>query len=51
MTGEAAVVKSAALWAVGVVLGLLAVSYVLRVVGVGSQINLSPEGVVSGVVQ
>lgn len=47
MVGEATVVKQAALWAVGVVLGLLAITMTLRAFGI-ERPSLSPEGMVIG---
>lgn len=48
MTGEARTVKEGALWAVGMVVGLLAVSLVLRALGVPASLKLAPEDVVEG---
>ena len=47
--GEASVVKQAALWAVGVVIGLLAITFVLRTLGV-ERPSLAPEQLVGGAV-
>ena len=48
LMSELIVIRQAAFWAVGVVLGLLAISYVLKAVGLGDRISLSPEALVGG---
>jgi hypothetical protein len=46
---ELSTVKQAAFWAVGVVLGLLVITYVLKAIGVETTASTAPEGLVGQV--